>query len=147
MSDDQKTALETRREELEAIAVTENEKRTGKGLRLKVGSTRGKNPQAVSFEVFEESLPETLPDTLTEFMELSKIEDEPTLVSFLIAGYNSASYTSASDPIAEYLDAEWDDEVRKQFRAIVRNYAGMMNVSIDEAVALLKPGIVAGLKK
>ena len=148
MSETEKTALETKREELEAAALTANTARgEAKGTRLKVGSTRGKNPQAISFEAFDESLPATLPESLEEFMSLAKISDEKAIVALLVDGFNSFNYTAASDPIAEYVDATWSDEVQKQFRLVVRNYANATGISIDDAVALIKPGIVASQKK
>lgn len=147
MSTDEKTALETAREALDAKAAEENKARTGKGTRVKVGSTRGKNPQAIVFEAFDEALPDTLPLTLSEFMEVTKIQDEAVIVSFLIDGFNANSYSQASDPVAEYIDATWPDDVQKQFRLVVRNYANATGVSIDDAVALIKPGIVASQKK
>lgn len=143
MSNDEKTALELKREELEATAQTTNSARSGKGTRVKVGSTRGKNPQAISFENFDESKPETLPVTLSEFMGLFPSIGEPEIVSYIIDGYNSAQYTQASDPIAEFVEPTWDAEVSKQFRLVVRNYSNATGVSIEDAVALIKPGIVA----
>src|SRR3990167_5066456 len=126
MSEDEKVEAKSEREvaveakaaELKAI----NDKRTGKGTRLRVGQTRGKNPQIVVWESFDESLPATLPDSLTEFMDVTKTQDEKLIVAYLIDGYNSAQYTQASDPIAEFVNAAWSDEVQKQFRVAVKNY-------------------------
>jgi len=147
MSETEKTALEIAREKLEASAVETNSKRTGKGTRVKVGSTRGKNPQAISFESFDESLPETLPSTLSEFMDVTKVQDEKLIVGYLIEGFNSQSYTAASDPIAEFVNPAWSEDVQKQFRLVVRNYSNATGVSIEDAVALIKPGIEASQKK
>lgn len=141
MTEVAKTSLELKREELEAAAKTENDSRKGKGTRIKVGSTRGKNPQAISFEQFDLSQPETLPSTLAEFMEIAKVSDEPTILGFLLDGYNDAQYTAASDPVAEFVDASWPDDIQKQFRLVVRNYANATGVSIEDAVTLIKPGI------
>jgi hypothetical protein len=135
------SALESAKASLQGKADETNKARTGKGTRVKVGATRGKNPQAISYEAFDESLPDTLPKTLSEFMEVSKIQDEPTIVGFLIDGYNAAQYTAASDPIAEFVNPTWPDDVQKQFRLVVRNYSNATGVSIEDAVALIKPGI------
>lgn len=143
MTEVAKTELEVAREKLEAEAKATNATRTGKGTRIRVGSTRGKNPQAISYEAFDESLPETLPKSLGEFMELTKINDEAAITSLLIDGYNDSQYTAASDPIAEYVNPAWSDDVQKQFRMVVRNYVAALlgTVSIEDAVALIKPGI------
>jgi hypothetical protein len=140
------SALESAKLSLQKDADEANKKRTGKGTRVKVGATRGKNPQAISFENFDDSKPDTLPVTITEFHELIKA-DEPTMVSYLIEGYNQAQYTAASDPIAEFVNPAWSDDVQKQFRLVVRNYSNATGVSIEDAVALIKPGIEASQKK
>lgn len=142
-----KAALKARSEEMEAEEKKLNEGKTGKGLRSFLGMTRGRNPQKVQYEGFDESQPDTLPKTLSEFMELSKVNDEPKIVSFLIDGFNSDAYTAASDPVAEFVDASWPEEVQKAFRTVVRQYSANANVSIEDAVALIKPGIVASQAK
>jgi hypothetical protein len=147
MTEIAKTALEIAREGLEAKAKETNASRTGKGTRIKVGSTRGKNPQAVSFEQFDLSNSGTLPTSFSEFAELTGIKEEPTLLSFLIDGYNDAMYSQASDPVAEYINPEWTEEVQSKFRVVVRNYATATGVSIEDAVALIKPGIEASQRK
>lgn len=141
MTEVAKTALEIAREKLETEATAQNTSRTGKGTRIKVGSTRGKNPQAVSFEQFDLAKPETLPVSVAEFMELTKTTDEPTLLSYVLDGFNDAMYSAASDPIAEFVNPEWEQDVQKQFRLVVRNYATATGVSIEDAVNLIKPGI------
>lgn len=133
--------------ELEAKEKELNKDRTGKGTRVSVSLSRGRNPQPVEYEAFDESQPETLPKTLSEFMELTKIDSEPLIVGFLIGGYNDSQYTAASDPVAEYVDPSWPDDVQKGFRIVVRNYATNANVSIEDAVALIKPGIIAAEAK
>jgi hypothetical protein len=140
---EQEKALEAKNEEVKA----ENAKRTGKGTRLRVGQTRGRNPQVITFEAFDESLPDTLPATLSEFMTLAKTDDEKLITSYLIDGYNAASYTLASDPIAEFVDAAWSEDLQKGFRTSVRAYSVNAGVSIEDAVALIKPGIAAAHAK
>lgn len=126
-----------RQKEVDAI----NAKREGKGTRVRVGQTRGKNPQIIVWEAFDESLPKTLPESVPEFLEMTKTEDEKLYLSYLIGGYNDAQYTAASDPIAEYVNPAWDDKAQAGFRVTVRQYAQNAGVSIEDAVALIKPGI------
>jgi len=147
MSEEQKTAREKELEEKQAELDKANASRTGKGTRARVGQTRGKNPQMVTWEAFDLSKPETLPATLTEFMDITKTQDEKLIVGYLLDGYNDAQYTAASDPIAEYVDATWSEDVQRQFRLVVRNYSVATGVSIEDAVNLIKPGIVASQTK
>jgi len=147
-----KAAAELRAKEVEAAqkkADDENKGREGKGTRKRVGQTRGKNPQVISWEEFDESKPETLPVSLKEFSELAKVSEpiEKNILRFAIIGYNDDAYTSASDPIAEYVDLSWPDEIQKNFRQVVRNYSQGANVSIEDAVALIRPGIVSAVAK
>lgn len=139
----QEKALQAAQEKADAT----NKERTGKGTRVRVGQTRGRNPQVISWEAFDESQPDTLPATLSEFMEITKTQDEKAIVGYLVDGYNDAQYTAASDPIAEFVNPAWPDEVQRQFRLVVRNYSNATGVSLDDAVALIKPGIEASQKK
>lgn len=141
-----KTALEVARDRAEAEAKAQNDKREGKGTRIKVGSTRGKNPQVISFEAFDEAQPATLPTTITEFTELTKTPDEKTLVEYLVEGFNAISYTAASDPIAEFVNYAWPEDLQRQFRLVVRNYSTATKVSIEDAVNLIRPGIDASFQ-
>lgn len=140
MSDDERSAkdveLEAKQKEADAI----NASRSGVGTRMRVGQTRGKNPIVIGWEAFDESKPETLPTTMQQFMEVTNVKDEPTLVSFLIGGYSDANYTAASDPLKEYVDLSWPQEAQTQFRLVVRNYSRGANVSLEDAVGLIKPG-------
>lgn len=147
MTDTQKTEQEVAIEAAEAKAKEVNDARTGKGTRVKVGQTRGRNPQVVSFENFDEGLIDSLPVTLAEFAEITKTPDESTLVKYAIAGYNDAMYVAASDPIAEFVNPAWDDDAKKAFRIVVRNYAQNANSTIEDAVAIIKPGIEAAQAK
>lgn len=147
MTDAAKTEQELAVEAADAKAKETNATRTGKGTRVRVGQTRGRNPQVISYENFDESLPDTLPKTLSEFMEIAKVSDETTIVSYLIDGFNAAMYTAASDPVAEFVEPTWPEDVQKQFRLVVRNYANATGVSIEDAVALIKPGIVKSQTK
>jgi hypothetical protein len=140
-------ALKARNADMEKREKVLNEGKTGKGLRSFLGMTRGRNPLEIQFENWDESLPDTLPLTLSEFMDLRKVTDEKDIVRRLILGDNEILYTEASDPVAEYVESTWSDDVKKQFRLVVRNYATATGVSIEDAVALIKPGIVASQSK
>lgn len=140
--------LEFQRKEAEVNA--ENAKRSGVGTRLKVGRTRGKSSMVITFEQFDESIPESLPTTITQFLETTKLDptkDEKTIVEYLIGGYNDASYTAASDPLAEFVDPTWPADAQTQFRLVVRNYSRGANVPLEDAVALIKPGFEKQFKK
>lgn len=151
---EQKAAdLKARSAEIEAEEKRLNEGRTGKGLRSFIGMSRGRNPQKVQYEGFDESKTDTLPKTLSEFMAITGIDKmtgdtgEALIVSYLVDGFNSAAYTAASDPVAEFVESSWSDDVQKQFRLVVRNYSNATGVSIEDAVALIKPGIVKSQAK
>jgi len=130
--------LELQRKQTEADAL--NAAKTGVGTRTKVGQTRGRNPMVITWEAFDESKQETLPKTIEEFMGVTGVKDEPTLVSYLIGGINDANYTAASDPLAEFVDLSWPPDAQTQFRLVVRNYSRGASVSLEDAVALIKPG-------
>lgn len=136
MSDEQKTELQAERETMEAAAKTENESRNGVGLRVMVGATRGKNTQNIKYEAFDESKPDTLPGSIAEFASVTNITEESKLVEFLITGFNDFQYKQASDPIAEFVNAAWPDDVKLAFRTSVRNYAKAMEEPIDEVAKL-----------
>jgi hypothetical protein len=141
-SKDEKVSRDLNQELKEVDADEENSKRTGVGVRVRVGQTRGKSPLVITWEAFDESKPETLPTKIPQFMEVTGVKDEPTLVAYLIGGYNDANYTAASDPLAEFVELTWKDDVQTQFRLVVRNYSRGANVSLEDAVALIKPGFV-----
>jgi hypothetical protein len=140
-------AIKARNVEMAVRELELNKDKTGKGLRSFLGMTRGRNPQEIQYENWDDSKPETLPVTLSEFMDLRKVTDEKDIVRRLILGDNEVLYTEASDPVAEFLEFDWSDEVKKQFRGIIRNYASATGISIEEAVDLIKPGIVAAQVK
>ena len=135
-------ALERRKElaekqkEIDVI----NASRSGIGTRLMTGQTRGKGALVISWEAFDDSQPATLPTSIQNFMEVTKVEKESELVNFLITGYNDSLYTAASDPLAEYVESTWPPEAQTQFRLVVRNYSRGAVVSLEDAVMLIKPG-------
>jgi hypothetical protein len=135
-----KAARQAELEKRQAEANAENAKRSGKGTRVFAGMTRGKGTQVVSWEAFDDSKPDTLPTTYAEFSELTKVADEPTIVRLLIDGYNASQYAAASDPIGEFVEPTWSGDAQKQFRIVVRNYSNATGVSLEDAVALIKPG-------
>jgi hypothetical protein len=140
-------ALKARNADMEKREKELNAGKAGKGLRSFLGMTRGRNPLEIQFENWDDSQPDTLPLTLSEFMDLRKVTDEKDIVRRLILGDNEILYTEASDPVAEYVESTWSDDVKKQFRLVVRNYATVTGISIEDAVALIKPGIVASQNK
>ncbi len=147
-TDKEKTdALKARNADMAAREKVLNKDKAGKGLRTFLGMTRGRNPQEIEYENWDESISDSLPLTLSEFMDLRKITDEKDIIKRLILGDNDVLYSEASDPVAEFVDATWSDDVQKQFRLVVRNYSNATGVSIEDAVALIKPGIVASQSK
>ncbi len=142
-----KEALKAREKDMKEREAKLNEGKTGKGLRSFLGLTRGRNPQEIQYEAFDDEQADTLPKTLSEFMELTKVNDEPVIVGYLIDGFNSAQYSAASDPVAEFYEAGWTPEFRTMFRNNVKSFAAQSNLSIEDTVAVLKPAILAGLAK
>ena len=135
-SSPQDLEFERKSKEVDATNAT----RKGVGTRMKIGKTRGKGSMVVTWEAFDDAKPETLPTSIQQFMDITNVKDEPSLVNFLIAGYNDESYTAASDPLAEYVEPTWPPEAQTQFRLVVRNYSRGASVSLEDAVALIKPG-------
>lgn len=141
MSEDEKTELQKEREQFEKEATAENAKKTGKGLRTTVGATRGRSTMNIKYQAFDESQPDTLPTTVEEFVAITGIKSNSELASLLIVGFNDRAYTEASDPIAEFVNKSWPDELKAQFRIVVRNLAKMQEISIEDAVKFVKPGV------
>jgi hypothetical protein len=119
-----------------------NAGKTGVGTRFFLAMTRGKGPVEIKYEAFDDTKPETLPTSIAQFMEITAVKDEPSLVSYLIGGFNDANYTAASDPLAEYVEDSWPADAKTQFRLVVRNYARGAVVSLEDAVNLIKPGFI-----
>lgn len=131
---------EATNKEYQAKVDAANAGRTGIGTRAAFGYTRGKGSMPFVYERFDESLPDTLPKSMQEFITATKVADDAALTKLAIAGYNEKLYTDASDPIAEHVNPTWDEEVRNRFRLVVRNYMAGADASLDDAVALIKPG-------
>lgn len=138
---DQKAeALKARSADMERREKELNKGKSGIGKRAFIAMTRGKNPTEIQYEAFDEAQPDTLPTSIQQFMEVTSVKDEPSLVAFLISGLNDSAYTAASDPLREYVDLTWPDDAQTQFRLVVRNYSRGASVSLEDAVALIKPG-------
>lgn len=138
-------AVKARTKEMDAREKALNEGKTGVGTRTQLAMTRGKGTTEIQYEAWDETQPETLPKTLTEFMDYRSDYKEPEIVRRLIVGDNELAYMEASDPIAEFVESSWDDDLKTRFRTIIRNYvAAVPATSIEDAVTLIKPGIVAG---
>lgn len=138
-------AVKARSADMERREKELNKDKAGVGTRVFIAMTRGKNPTEIQYEAFDESLPDTLPRDIAGFLSLTGLDptkDEAQIVSYLIGGYNDAAYTAASDPLKEYVDPSWPDDAQVQFRIVVRNYSRGANTSLEDAVALIKPGFV-----
>jgi hypothetical protein len=136
-------ALKARSEDMDKREAAENAKRTGKGTRYTLAMTRGKGTTEVNYESFHLDKPDTLPGDLTEFMALTEKfggRKDENLLAWLVDGFNENQYTAASDPIADFVNAAWADELKKNFRLAVRNYSNGVGVTIEDAVSLIKPG-------
>ena len=125
------------------LASQTNAARSGKGTRVAVGSTRGKGSMVISFEEFDLDSPETLPSSLKEFTELAGISEPGELLELILLGFNSRALTTASDPVAEFVNGNWDKDTAAQFRAVVRNMAKGAGMPIEVVVNLVKPGFEA----
>ena len=142
-----KESLKNRAADMDAREAKLNEGKSGVGVRSFIAMTRGKNPVEIQYEAFDDSKPETLPTSIQQFMDVTNVKDEPSLVGYLIGGYNDSAYTSASDPLKEFVDLTWPDDAQTQFRLVVRNYSRGANVSLEDAVSLIKPGFAKQFEK
>lgn len=147
MSENEKVEREAEVAERQKKADAENAALTGVGLRRKVGQTRGKGSLVIDWLAFDQGKPDTLPKSIQEFMTVTGVKEEPSLVEFLIDGFNDSQYSAASDPIGEFVNPAWADEVKTQFKLVVRNYSRATGSSIEDAVKLIKPGIESAQAK
>lgn len=108
------------------------------------GRTRGKNPRDIEYEKFDHEQPDTLPKTMKEFMEVTKVDKESDLLDLLVSGFNDSQYSAASDEIGEFINDAWDKDYQAQFRLTVRNFSKISGKSVEETVAMLKTAIDAG---
>jgi len=110
-------------------------------LSKKQGSTRGKNPRKIEYEAFDLEKPETLPVSITEFMEVTGVKDQNEIVALLVDGFNAAQYSAASDEIGEFINDAWDKDTQAQFRLAVRNMMKLTGFEVEQVVNMLKPAI------
>lgn len=108
-------------------------------LSTKQGSTRGKNPRKIEYEVFDREQPDTLPKTIEEFKSVSGVTKDDEILDLLIEGYNDSSYSKASDEIGEFINDVWSAEVQNQFRLAVRNFSKLTGKSIEEVANMVRP--------
>lgn len=141
MSETEMTERDKKLAEATSKADEQNKTRTGKGTRVRVGQTRGKNPQVVSWEAFDLTLVDTLPTKIDEFHKLVGEPSESVMVSYLLDGYNDSMYSAASDPIAEFVEPSWPEDIQKNFRLVVRNQSAMLGISIEDVVNMIKPQV------
>lgn len=123
-----------------AEADAENAKRSGVGLRVFYGYTRGKGSIPIRYEGFAD---DTKPTSMQEFLNVTKAT-ETELLEYAIIGANESYYKDASDPIAEHVNDAWDKDTKSQFRLVVRNLQKAMAASgatIESVVAMVKPGV------
>lgn len=143
--DQKETEKEATNKEYQAKVDALNANRTGIGTRAAYGYTRGKGSMPFIYERFDESQPDTLPKSMQEFVAVAKVTDDASLTKLAVAGLNEKLYTEASDPIAEHVNPSWDDETKTRFRLVVRNYMVGVGASLDDSVALIKPGFEKAL--
>src|SRR5438132_3756095 len=116
-----KEAAKVRAAEVEAEEKKLNEGRSGKGTRMFVGFTRGKSSQKIQYENWDETIPESLPTSFAEVIEIHKSRKqegdtaEKEIVRRWILGDNEIFYSEASDPVAEFVESSWPEEIQKQF--------------------------------
>lgn len=135
--------LKARTEDMDKREKELNKDKTGIGTRFFLAMTRGKNPVEIKYEAFDKEQPTTLPTDISSFLStvgLDPSKNENEIVNLLIEGFNEVAYTSASDPLAEFVEDSWPTEAKAQFRLVVRNYSRGASVSIEDAVTLIKPG-------
>jgi hypothetical protein len=148
----EKAAKEKALAEAKAAAKLDNDTRSGVGTRAQVGQTRGRSTSVITYEAWDFNQPETLVKTLAQFFDYRKVNEmgetagEAYIVNRLMRGDNEVMQEIASDPIAEFVDLAWPEDIQTRFRLVVRNYANGANVSIEDAVSLIKPGIDAAAK-
>ena len=131
---------------LESEVARLNASRSGKGTRFVLANTRGKGSIQIKYEAFDSDVVGSLPETVQEFMTFTGTEDEGVLVSYLVTGFNDASYKKASDPVSEFVNPAWPAEIADSFKLAVKNLV-KAGLDIDKVVAMVKPGIDASFSK
>ena len=144
---DEVKATEEKVNPFQAEADAANAAKTGIGTRVFVGFTRGRATTAIKWDAFDTDKPDTLPTSPKQFAEVTGINDAKQILEFMIDGFNEYQYRQASDPIAEYVNPVWDADTKLKFRTVVRNYATVTGTSIEDTVAMMKPGVEAAFAK
>lgn len=54
-----------------------------------------------------------------------------------VNGYNEAMYTEVADPIAEFIDASWSDDIKKSFRTSVNALAKTLGMDKEDVATFL----------
>lgn len=139
MSEEQAVENVTAKEKAFKEVAEKNAAITGVGERWKVGSTKGKNPTVVIYKFLDRSMPETLPKTFEQFMEVIT-DKQDDILDYLIRGRNEFNQEMAQDPLGEYVSDVWSPEVQLTFRTAVRNYARGLEMDIEDAVKIIRPG-------
>ena len=147
-----KQEAKAKQEEIDAREKEANKDRSGVGTRVSFFYTRGRSNMLLSAEQWDETQPLTLPKSVEEFLSYHATQDgkaleDSEILKRLILGDNEINYKEASDPVAEFIDFSWPEDVQKSFKVTVKNYASMNEISIEEAVALIKPGTVKAHEK
>ena len=150
---DKAEALKARNADMNAREKKLNEGKNGKGTRTFLGMTRGRNPQEIEFENWDVEQPTTLLDSLAEGIDLMEQRGfkgengEREIVRRILIGDNDILYTEASDPVAGFVEASWSEDIKKGFRAVVRNYSTNLGMSIEDAANIIKPAYLASQAK
>lgn len=115
--------------------------KTGPQTTVAKGMTRGRNPREIEYLEFNREIPGNIPKTMKEFMDASGVQEEAGLVELLVTGFNESQYKAATDEIGEFINPQWDNKTQDSFRLAVRNYSKISGDTIEDAVALIKPGV------
>jgi hypothetical protein len=153
----EKDAMKAREKEIAEKQKDANQNKKGIGVRTFYGMTRGRNPQMISYDQWdvdqEIEKVSTVPTSFAEVLDINKTRGldgdaaEKEIVKRWLLGDNEMLYKEASDPVAEFVEASWDDADKKAFKLVIKNYATSTATSIEDTVALFKPGFTAAVEK
>lgn len=108
----------------------------------KKGATRGRNPREITYKILNR-----VPKSLNEFANVAGASSEGELCEYLFDGYNASQYSAASDEIGEFINDSWDKDTQTQFRATVRNYAKMLDSTVEDVVGPIKEAVEKAWQK
>ena len=106
----------------------------------KSGKTRGKASRDITYKVLNR-----VPKDIQEFSAVTGVTDEKDFCEYLFEGFNSASYSAASDEIGEYIPETWDKETAATFRIAVRQTSKLTGLTIEQTVNMLMPAVQKGI--